>query len=89
MIVLLFGSEECEKCKKFMVEYLALFNDKYQFLYIDIEDDDNEDLCNLLDVWESPHVFIVNNIEDDDMDIIFEQKDYFHPKILSSFLSAS
>jgi len=55
-----------------------------QFLYIDIHDDKNDEICTIFDIWEVPYTLIIDNLEN--MNILFERQGYFNVNILKEKL---
>ena len=87
MIVLFFGSENCKKCKQFLLQYSLLdFPKDIDFVYIDIHKEDNQELCDLLEVDKSPCTIITENIDGEDFKPLFRRDGYFHPSLLKKEL---
>ena len=58
MLIRVFGSNDCEKCKELLRD-LQLY--KMNFVFVDANDDKNQELCDLHDVDELPHVQVIRN----------------------------
>lgn len=88
MMMLLFVSENCNLCKLFISEYrkLKISEKDCKLLYININSKENEELCDLMNVWEAPHVKIIKDFSDENIDILFDKKGYFDPTEIKDFI---
>ena len=68
MIVIFFGSDECEKCQAFLTAIIASgLVANHDFHYIDAYDFKNQEiqqLCDKFDVDEIPHIVVYSDDEE-------------------------
>jgi len=79
MFIRVYGSDNCERCKVYLP---ALDEAKIEFVFIDAEDEKNDDLCEEYDIDELP----VTQIVEDDGRILGELIGPLQPDFLIEWI---